>query len=85
MVLGFFYSVGGVGPSGWFQELFFRRFSKSIEKVAGLAAAATFLNVFETFLFGGSFSEFPFPNHKRVFAQFLKKPGRPTNRKTSKS
>ena len=85
MVFGFFNRSGGGGGGGGFQELFFRRFSKSIEKVAGLAVAATFFNVFEIFRFAGSFSGFLFPNHKRFFAQILKKLGRPTNRKASKS
>ena len=62
----------GALRGGWFQESFFQRFSKSIEKVAVPATADTFFYVFETFRFGGSFSEFPFPNHKRFFAQILK-------------
>ena len=48
-------TVRGALRGGRVQELFFQRFSKSIEKVAGPAAAAILFYVFETFPFWGHF------------------------------
>ena len=58
--------LGGDGPWGVFQESFFRRFSKSIEKVAVPATADTFFTFSKLFDFR-SFPDPIFPNLKKKF------------------